>query len=252
MRKLKEIDQSKSQFFTNISHEFRTPLTVISGMLEQIKEPIRAKELIQRNTDQLLNLINQILDLRKLESGSLSLNNTQGNIVQFLRYTTESFQSLAESKSIELSFESELENLSMDFDQDKLLKIKTNLISNAIKFTPAGGKIEVKVSKEGEKELKLLVIDNGQGISQEKLPLIFDRFYQVDGGDTRPGEGTGIGLALTKELVHLMKGKILAESQIDHGINLCHHPSYYTHRLQHKLNQFLQSIRKYLSKISRR
>ena len=152
-----------------------------------------------------------------MESGNLSLNLIQGNIIKFLRYGTESFESLAADKGIELKFQSDEEEALMDYDQDKLLKILTNLISNAIKFTPKGGKVLVKVEKAIGEKLQITFEDTGRGISQEKLPYIFDRFYQVDGSDTRAGEGTGIGLALTKELVQLMNGEILVESELNQG-----------------------------------
>ncbi len=215
--KLQELDASKSRFFTNISHEFRTPLTVISGMAEQITEPVSAKELIRRNTQQLLGLINQILDLRKLESGNLTLALIQSDVIQFLKYGTESFESLAISKSLSLSFRSQIAEQMMDFDPDKLLMIHANLLSNAIKFTPAGGQVRVEVDIFDENRLGITVADTGKGIAADKLPMIFDRFYQVDDSSTREGEGTGIGLALTQELVRLMGGEIKAESELGKG-----------------------------------
>ncbi|MDW3645750.1 MAG: tetratricopeptide repeat protein [Bacteroidia bacterium] len=227
-RKLEEMDILKSRFFTNISHEFRTPLTVIGGMVDQIKsEPKKWTDkglnLIQRNNTQLLDLVNQILDLRKLESGSLSLNKKQGDIVFYLSYVFESFQSLAESKDIALHFLCEMEELWMDFDREKMLRVISNLLSNAIRFTPEAGNIYLILDKSADpnqpsKEyLKLSIKDTGLGIPEDKLPYIFDRFYQVDTSSSRKGEGTGIGLALTKELVTLMEGEIRAESRLNKG-----------------------------------
>ncbi|MEM8888686.1 MAG: tetratricopeptide repeat protein [Bacteroidota bacterium] len=227
-RKLEEMDILKSRFFTNISHEFRTPLTVIGGMVDQIKsEPKKWTDkglnLIQRNNTQLLDLVNQILDLRKLESGSLSLNKKQGDIVFYLSYVFESFQSLAESKDIDLHFLCEMEELWMDFDREKMLRIISNLLSNAVKFTPEGGNIYLMLDKStdanqpAKEYLKLSIKDTGLGIPEDKLPYIFDRFYQVDTSSSRKGEGTGIGLALTKELVTLMEGEIKAESRLNKG-----------------------------------
>ncbi len=220
--KLTELDAFKSRFFTNISHEFRTPLTVIGGMTDQvISQPEQwAKKggsIIKRNVQSLLSLINQILDLRKLESGSLSLSLIQSDVVKFLRLEVAAFESMAESKGVALSFESEVDSILMDFDPDKLGQIQKNLLSNAIKFTPAGGTVYTKVDKNPVDHLSLRVIDSGIGIPPEKLPLIFDRFYQVDSSDTREGEGTGIGLSLTKELVHLMQGDISVESEVGKG-----------------------------------
>lgn len=221
---LEELDILKSHFFTNISHEFRTPLTVINGMADQIHENPskwvdKGIQMIKRNSQNLLNLVNQILDLRKLESGKLSLNLVQANIVQFLRYLTESFHSMAESKKISLSFNSAEEEIFMDYDGEKILRIFTNLLSNAIKFTPEGGNIEVSISRLSTDKERLLihVKDTGVGIPESQLPYIFDRFYQVDSSSTREGEGTGIGLSLTKELVLLIGGTIEAKSPVNEG-----------------------------------
>ncbi|MCI4669486.1 MAG: ATP-binding protein [Bacteroidia bacterium] len=220
--RLKELDDFKSQFFTNISHEFRTPLTVIGGMMDQvITQPDRWLEkggqLIKRNVGNLLNLINQILDLRKLESGNLQLQLIQEDVIPFLRYGTESFESYASSRSLDLQFQTDLDSQFMDHDPDKLLLIQTNLLSNAIKFTPEGGKVMVSVEKTNGNTLQLQVSDTGRGIPPSKLSMIFDRFYQVDQSDTREGEGTGIGLSLTKALVELMEGEIQVKSEMGKG-----------------------------------
>jgi len=219
---LKELDDFKSHFFTNISHEFRTPLTVIDGMAKQMRQqPERFMgkgiDLIERNAGSLLHLINQILDLRKLESNKLQLALIQDDVVQFLRFQTGAFESLAESRGIGLSFQSDTPQLYMDFDPDKLGKIQRNLLSNALKFTPAGGTIRVEVLCPDSAQLLIRVIDTGMGIPPEKISRIFDRFYQVNTSDTREGEGTGIGLSLTMELVHLMKGSIQVESEEGKG-----------------------------------
>lgn len=221
-QQLLELDQAKSRFFTNISHEFRTPLTVIGGMIDQVTtQPDRWLEkggkLIKRNAVHLLSLINQILDLRKLESGNLQLNLIQDDVVKLLRYGTESFESWASSKSLDLSFQTELKAQMMDVDPEKLLQILTNLISNAIKFTPPEGSVTVFLDKSSSAHLIVRVQDTGRGIPAEKLPLIFDRFYQVDDTTTREGEGTGIGLALTQELVRLMGGTIEVQSEAGKG-----------------------------------
>ena len=224
-RQLEELDQLKSRFFTNISHEFRTPLTVIRGMSHHIvKEPAewveKGSQIIQRNTDQLLDLVNQILDLRKLEAGKLALRLEQIEVLSFLRFLSESFQQLAASKQLRLEIEAPATELWMDVDSEKLQRIHTNLLSNAIKFTPAGGEIVVKLqvsSQEATEHLLLSISDTGVGIPESQLPSIFDRFYQVDDSHTREQEGTGIGLALTQELVHLMKGKIEVESRVQEG-----------------------------------
>ncbi|MBK6902941.1 MAG: hypothetical protein IPH04_09045 [Saprospirales bacterium] len=213
--RLKELDAFKSRFFTNITHEFRTPLTVISGMAAQIREdPTRwaeeGTEMIRRNSDQLLGLVTQMLDLAKLESGSLPLKMQQGDILVFLKYLLESFHSLASSKQIQLEFETDLEELIMDYDPEKIQQIVSNLLSNAIKFTPEGGVVKLLVSRSETTRPSLLlqVSDTGMGIPEDKLPFIFDRFYQVEEEGASSAPGAGIGLALTKELVRLLDGAI--------------------------------------------
>lgn len=219
--KLKELDRMKSRFFTNISHELRTPLTIIRGMADQLeKNPQewldKAVVMIKRNSDNLLNLVNQILDLRKLETGQLELNPVQDNIILYLSYISESFHSLAEQKRVSLFFESGTSELVMDYDPGKVLRIITNLLSNAIKFTPAGGSVWLKVAQKGN-DLIIKVQDTGIGIPEDQLSNIFDRFYQVDTAHSRKGEGTGIGLAIVKEFVQLMEGEIWAESETNKG-----------------------------------
>lgn len=235
---LKELDQLKTLFFTNITHEFRTPLTVILGMAEQIKKsPEKWLEkgvtMIQRNGNGLLNLISQMLDLSKLEAGKLHLNMVQGDVIKYLKYIAESFHSLIESKSIRFHFLSEDSSIQMDYDPDKLLSIISNLLSNAIKFTPEGGNIylivgtfdtlgvskfdTLGVSKTPRVSIK--VKDSGQGIPEDQLPYIFDRFYQAEGPNQAlyRSRSSGIGLALTKELVKLFGGDINVESQVGEG-----------------------------------
>lgn len=214
--RLKELNEFKTRFYTNITHEFRTPLTVIMGMSENIQGHPQEKELINRNSANLLRLINQLLDLSKLESGSLTLNPVHQDIIVYLQYLTESFYSNATQKNIRLVFYSEEKEVSMDYDERIIQQIVYNLLSNALKFTLEGGRIifhASKIEQEGQPLLKLKVKDTGQGISPENIDHIFDRFYQVNHADNRESEGTGIGLALTKELVELMNGRIEVESE---------------------------------------
>ncbi len=223
--RLQELDIAKNRLFTNITHEFRTPLTVISGMSEQIKEnPEKWLDegltIINRNSSRLNTLVNQMLDLSKLESGKLKLHLVQSDIIPFVKYLCESFHSLTERSKISLTVYSEINELVMDFDAQKLSTIIINLLSNAIKFTPPGGKIIVHLNQTNKKETAYFFIkvkDNGSGISKNELENIFNRFYQVDDSSTRPDEGTGIGLALTKELVELMGGTIGVESTLAKG-----------------------------------
>lgn len=217
---LKELDQFKSRFYTNITHEFRTPLTVIKGISTQIDGQENIKSLIQRNSDRLLNLVNQLLDLSKLETKSLKIDWVQGDVIPYLQYLTESCHSLAGSKNINLAFFAKEDQLIMDFDENKLQQILINLLSNAIKFTPEYGSVKViaaPIIEKGAPWLELTVKDTGKGIPQEKLVNIFNRFYQIDDSATRSGEGSGIGLALVKELVQLLGGRIEVASEVGKG-----------------------------------
>ena len=215
--KLHEVDELKSRFFTNISHEFRTPLTLILGPVKQIIETtedgrIRDDlQVVHRNANRLLALVNQLLDVAKLESGTMKLRTVPQNIVPFLKSLVMSFASYAERKRITLTCSSTPEDINAYIDAEKLEKIITNLLSNAFKFTPEGGTIDVAVTRD-EGRVNIAVRDTGTGIPAEKMSRIFDRFYQVDGSHTRPHEGTGIGLSLTRELVELHKGSIEVES----------------------------------------
>jgi signal transduction histidine kinase/ligand-binding sensor domain-containing protein/DNA-binding response OmpR family regulator len=241
-QKLHEMDQMKSRFFANISHEFRTPLTLILGPVEQIRAGRfrdnldEACDMILRNGQRLLRLINQLLDLAKLEAGSMSLHARPENIVGFLKGLVLSFASAAERKRIALSISAEEENLIVYFDRDKLEKIVSNLLSNALKFTPEGGEVGVLISTvettgpvvSTNGWVEISVKDTGPGIAVDQFDKIFDRFYQVDASHTSTSsvqehEGAGIGLALTKELVELHHGEIVVESGIGRGTTFIVH-----------------------------
>jgi signal transduction histidine kinase/DNA-binding NarL/FixJ family response regulator len=214
--KLQELDRLKANFFTNLSHEFRTPLTLILGPAEKISSQtssnvIKDSEVIKRNSQRLLQLVNQLLDLSRLEAGKMKLEVSEQNIIQLLKGSFLSFASLAERKKITFKLNTTEENLDVYIDEDKVEKVINNLLSNAFKFTQEGGIIELKVSKD-EEYVNISIQDTGVGIPKEKISKIFDRFYQVDGTHKREYEGTGIGLALSKELIELHKGKIGVES----------------------------------------
>jgi len=231
--KMAEIDQMKSQFFANISHEFRTPLTLILGPLQKLlsddfTDAVKQQfSIMQRNAKRLHQLINQLLDLSKLEAGGMALAVREENVVKLLKGIVLSFSSFAERKHIKLSFEAPDASIDVYIDRDKLEKIVSNLLSNAFKFTPERGQISVRIeaSKAGEfleslrqrgmeaGYLAIAVTDTGSGIPVEMLGKIFDRFYQLDSSQTREQEGTGIGLALTKELVELHHGEIEVTSK---------------------------------------
>jgi CheY-like chemotaxis protein/anti-sigma regulatory factor (Ser/Thr protein kinase) len=174
---------------------------------------------IQRNAKRLLHLINQLLDLSKLESGNMQLNFSRGRLDEFILEMVNLFLPLAESKQIELSCQCKFSQEYL-FEADKLKTILFNLLSNALKFTQAGGKILVTATEEEDKKIRLSVSDTGIGISSEKLPFIFDRFFQADDSRTRSYEGTGIGLALVKELVELIQGTVIATSQQNAGTTI--------------------------------
>lgn len=229
-KRLRALDEIKTRLYTNITHEFRTPLTIILGMAGKIRGNPgiwldRGLTMISRNGERLLRLVNQMLNLSKLESGKLKLAPVQGEVIAFLTYLTESFQSYAAAKDIQLHFLSEQDKVLMDYDPDKLTDIISNLLSNAVKFTPAGGDIYLVVRTEsaadnGSEFIQHLLIsirDTGTGIPEDRLPHIFDRFYQIDDSSTRAGGGTGIGLALCRELVSLMNGSISVKSRLNKG-----------------------------------
>ena len=222
-KRVKELDAVKTQLYTNITHEFRTPLTVILGMAQQVKNnpPQHLNngiDMIIRNGQSLLNLVNEMLDLSKLETGKMILSPVNGDIINFLRYIVESFHSLAESQKKQLHFLAGMDSLYVAYDPEKLRQIIANLLSNALKFTPQKGNIYITVSENGQAHptgkstLIIKVKDTGIGIPEGQLEHIFERFYQLDNSHTRKTGGTGIGLALTKELVKLMEGDITVKS----------------------------------------
>ncbi len=219
--RLKEIDNLKTTFFTNISHELRTPLTLITAPIQELLNRYPSDKqlpLVHRNAQRLLTLINQLLDISKLEAGQMNVEMRESNVSRFLKVLVSSFSSLAESKKVELHHNFQQQDIWGYIDQDKTDKIVTNLLSNALKFSPEGGKVMVDGRlSENTKNLIITVKDTGIGISKEKLSKIFDRFYQVDDTQNRNYEGTGIGLALVKELVSVLKGIINVTSQEGQG-----------------------------------
>lgn len=227
-KRLQELDELKSRFITNITHEFRTPLTIIMGYIETLKTNLSSEKQytkpitsIEKNSKNLLALVNEMMDLAKLEQGNLVLNITQQDAVSHTKYLVDSFSSLSAGKNISLHFNTEVDTLLMDFDIEKYRQIITNLISNAIKFSEADSRIEVVLYKTTSNTLEIKVIDQGKGIPEAELPLIFDRFYQASTNAFKTDRGTGIGLALTKELVRLMKGTIAVTSKLHNGTTFC-------------------------------
>lgn len=216
--KVQEIDQLRTRFFANISHEFRTPLTLIKAPLEDLLTSRKNHEdqllfyQMHQNTERLLHLVNQLLDLSRLESGALELQLEIQDMYALLRQLAGNFQSLASQKQLDFQINVPLEELWLHFDQDKMEKIVLNLLSNAIKFAPEMGWVKIAVSFL--KTLKLWIGNSGDVIPPEEQEKLFDRFYQA--GDTRH-QGTGIGLALVRELVELYQGKVGLESTDENG-----------------------------------
>ena len=221
---LKKLEKTRSDFFTNITHEFRTPLTVIQGFNHQMQEKknLSDKEktafmaAIERQSNNLLNLVNQLLEIAKLRRGSDEPQWMRGDIVAYLQMTAESFRLYAEEKGVKLLFYSEISLVEMDFIPSYIDKIVSNLLSNAIKHTEAGDKIDFIVSKGDRPEtISIRVADTGEGIAKQDLDSIFDFFYQSP--HALNNSGTGIGLAFTLLLVEKMKGKIAVESELGKG-----------------------------------
>ena len=230
-----ELDLLKIKFFTNISHEFKTPLTLIITPLEKIitqtTEPksIDQFQLIYRNARRLLNLVNKLLDFRRMEIQEVKLNPSPGELISFVKEILDSFVDLSEKKGIDIGFETELDHLKMEYDHDKLEKIIFNLLSNAFKFTPEEGKITVRVAlrkrnsapgtdqMENSEWVDIQVEDTGIGIPKEKQEKIFVRFFQDDIPGTMLNQGSGIGLSLVSEFVRLHRGYIKVESEPGSG-----------------------------------
>lgn len=230
--KLKELDQLKSSFFANISHEFRTPLTLILGPLENFisrstqKEDIREYHLMKRNAQRLLRLINQLLDISRLEAGKMKLETQYADIVPFIKGLFYAFESLAARKNIRLHFEAKPQLIMLDFDPNKMEQIITNVLSNTFKFTAEGGTVSVTIAPSPASEttqlaadssLLIRIKDTGIGIAPDQLPFVFERFYQAENADYNDGQGSGIGLALARELVELHQGQIRVSSVLGAG-----------------------------------
>jgi len=222
-QKLMELDQIKSRFFANISHELRTPLTLLLAPLEALlqrfgldAETIDLLATMHSNGMRLLKLINDLLDLVRLESGRMEIKREPVAILEFVKGLASSARQVANDKRLRLETFVDPELGFVLADRDKLEKIVLNLVFNALKFTPTGGRVELRAEKQGE-EFVLAVIDTGMGISEKNLPHVFDRFWQADGSSKRKYQGVGIGLALVKELVEIQGGKVTVQSQEGKG-----------------------------------
>ncbi|THU40169.1 response regulator [Niastella caeni] len=224
--RVQALDQLKTKFFTNVSHEFRTPLSLIIAPLNKIIEQAGNEEqkkqlnLVQRNAKRLLNLVNQLLDFRKMEVQEVKLHSSIGDIIRFSKDISESFMDIAENKGIQFSFSSNIDSLEIYFDKDKIEKILFNLLSNAFKYTHDNGIVSVQLTynppeknEGGDGTLAMEVKDTGIGIPGDKHEKIFERFFQTDVPESMVNQGTGIGLAITKEFVKLHNGIITVKSE---------------------------------------
>lgn len=219
---LDQVNQMKSRFFANISHEFRTPLTLVLGQNQQLQAELDDPRLdakfdrVDRNGRRLLELVNQVLDLSKLEASNMALKTETIDLIPFLKNLLFSFESLADQKFQALIFDHNLDSLLIVADPEKLERIFYNLLANALKFTPERGRITLKLQMVANLA-HIGIIDTGIGIPEAQVPYIFDRFYQAEGGTTHSSPGTGIGLALAKELVELHAGRISVQSVTNEG-----------------------------------
>lgn len=226
--KLKEVDKAKSEFFANVSHEFRTPLTLIIGPLKDITKnadtitregTAKKAKLALRNSNRLLKLVNQILDISKVESGTMELKVSELDVVGIIQSIVKAFGSLAEQRQVSVNQQYSTERIPIFIDPDSIEKVLVNILSNAFKFTPTSGNISINV-EEDEEYCHVEIMDSGPGVEENELIHIFDRFYQTNESSAVNQVGTGIGLALTKELIELHKGSIKAESEVGSGLKI--------------------------------
>ena len=232
-----ELTETKLNFFTNISHEFRTPLTLIISPLKELLEnknlsqkTIKSLTYIDRNTSRLLDLINQLLDFRKADHGLLKLDVSNGNFVRFSNEIFLYFKEAAKSKNIKYSFKAKKDIIYFPFDRNKMEIVLSNVISNALKHTSSGDKIKLKIDADDEFCI-ITLKDSGLGIKAENLNKIFDRFYQIKSSNTVKMVGSGIGLAFSKKIIELHNGSISVTSKVNEGteftIKLAMNPELY-------------------------
>ena len=223
-----EVNAAKLQSFINISHEIRTPMTLIMGPLEKLlktemaTETVRTYRLIYRNAHRILTLVNQLMDIHKLDKGQMTLHYEEVELVSFIDEIMQSFEYVAQKRKIDLRFVSSYEKLNAEVDSEHLDKILLNILSNAFKYTPDGGSIAVSMEmvKEDSEWVQLSIKDNGIGVDADKLEKIFECFYRVDNPTTHTSTGTGIGLYLSRLLVRLHGGSIWAE-HVAEGQGIC-------------------------------
>jgi signal transduction histidine kinase/DNA-binding response OmpR family regulator len=218
-----ELEQLKIKFLTNLSHELKTPLTLILNPIENLlsheknTEKLDIINIVNRNAKRLLNLVNQLLDLRKIEENELKLTLAEGNFVSFAKEIFDSFKYLSERKHISLDFESSIDEYYTNFDKDKVERILINLLSNAIKFTNENGNVYCQIEADAEKGIKLIIGDSGVGIPEAMQAKIFERFFQINNSSNILNQGSGIGLSIAQEFVKLHGGTIALESEENMG-----------------------------------
>jgi signal transduction histidine kinase/DNA-binding response OmpR family regulator len=222
--RIREMEQMKTNFFSNVTHEFRTPLTLMLEPLRQLIQNPADKalpeklRLVERNSLRLLSLVNQLLDLSKIEHGGMQLQPKMGDLMQTVQSILPAFESLAHAKKIELQDLGGETPLYTLYDPEKVELVLNNLLSNALKFTPEGGRVRLKIQWDAEAEqVQMVVEDNGPGIAAAYVDKIFDRFFQAPDAPVTGGAGTGIGLALSKELAQLMGGDIRVQTRVGAG-----------------------------------
>jgi signal transduction histidine kinase/DNA-binding response OmpR family regulator len=214
-----ELEKVKIKFLTNLSHELKTPLTLVLNPIENLMfqensvERLEMLTLINRNAKRLLNLVNQLLDFRKIETNELTLHSTDGDLITFTQEIVDSFKYIAVRKNISLHFVSTFSNYNTCFDKDKLERILINLLSNAIKFTNDGGNVSLQITADGETGVKIILRDTGIGLSSDMTDKIFERFFQADNNIDILNQGSGIGLSIAQEFVKLHGGTIRVESE---------------------------------------
>jgi signal transduction histidine kinase/ligand-binding sensor domain-containing protein/DNA-binding response OmpR family regulator len=229
IERVRELDRLKIKFLTNISHEFRTPISLILGPVDKLlkteydSNKSGQLQMVKRNGKRLLNLVNQLLDFRKMEEHELTLQQVEGELISFVKETFDSFKDLAERKKIEFIFTSNLSQLHTFFDYDKIERILFNVLSNAFKFTPSGGQVKLEIERIEKVEadfktwLSIKVSDSGVGIPNDQKDKIFERFFQHTTAAGILNQGTGIGLSITKEFVKMHGGDITVESEVGKG-----------------------------------
>jgi len=220
--RFKDLEQTKSHFFSNITHEFKTPLTLVIGPLEQLYERSKTKadknliHTAKRNAADLLDLVNQLLNLNKMEQGKMPVNYSKGDIAAFVAEICSKSKHLADSKHIELTFNSSPEAIDTSFDSRKVERIVINLLSNALKFSRENTIVRVSLNRV-EDSVILKVQDQGPGIPEDKLETVFEQFYQIDDSEKRKQGGTGIGLALVKEYAKILGASVNVRNNVDGG-----------------------------------